>query len=353
MNNSNEAKAELVKYIFLDIVAFTHNRTIEDQCAVINALNEIVKDAIKSFDIPDDRYMYLPTGDGVCIGLFYWQDQIYDIQIKVALKILKSLREHNKRAYDASKEISLRIGINTNEDNMIIDINGRPNLAGAGINTAQRIMSACDPGNIFVSKSVFETLTQRRIYEGLFNHYKYRIKHGYKIDLYQYLGSHVGLNTDQPSQFRDIRNDEHYVQYVIQGEDIDMKKHGFKEVKDLNCESSKSILNTAELWSLNFAFIPFRSKGIYKVVFKLKKIQDNQNGVINITIIAGEVKRSNKHHLCMLPANEYTYLEEFFDYDGNSEIYIKVEPTNADAKIEGLILFDKVFCEKSSTDRRQ
>lgn len=352
MDYSHEARAELVKYIFLDIVSFTHKRTIEDQCSVIGKLNEIVKDALKSHDIPDDRYMYLPTGDGVCIGLFYWQDQIYDIQIKIALKILKSLHEYNKKAYDVSKEIRLRIGINTNEDNRIIDINARPNLAGAGINMAQRIMSVCEPNNIFVSKYVFEMLTQRRIYEGLFRHYKYDIKHGYKIDVYQYLGSHIGFNTDEPAQFRNVRDDEHYVQYVIQGENIDMKKYGFKEVKDSSCESGKSILNISEDWGLDFKFIPFRSGGVYKAVLRLKKIQDIQSGILNLNIYSGEVHRLIQYNLFMLPVNEYTYLKESFDYDGKAEVSLKIEPGNSDAKIEGLILFDKVVCQKSTDDRR-
>ena len=62
------------------------------------------------------------------------------------------------------RKFDVRIGVNENVDNLIFDINDRANLTGAGINYARRIMDYADGGNILISQTVYERLSQREKY---------------------------------------------------------------------------------------------------------------------------------------------------------------------------------------------
>src|SRR5438876_10940737 len=105
--------------------------------------------------------LFIPTGDGLCIALINTEGRYrYDIHMLVALNILESLEDYNRSQPDEMRRFHVRIGINSNEDNLINDINARPNLAGAGISLASRIMDKADGSQILVGESVFERLQQ-------------------------------------------------------------------------------------------------------------------------------------------------------------------------------------------------
>ena len=70
----NEAKVAMIRYIFLDVVGFTLNRTVEAQTQIIATLNRVVREASDSIcagiEASSSRQLiYLPSGDGVCICL--------------------------------------------------------------------------------------------------------------------------------------------------------------------------------------------------------------------------------------------------------------------------------------------
>jgi hypothetical protein len=54
------------KYVFLDIVGFTRNRTVEAQADIVKQLNAIVIEAVKESGSPRDKFIFIPTGDGIC-----------------------------------------------------------------------------------------------------------------------------------------------------------------------------------------------------------------------------------------------------------------------------------------------
>ena len=60
-----EAKTALVKYIFLDVVNYSNERTVEAQTEIINTLNTIVKETLEPFNLNNENLIYLPTGDGI------------------------------------------------------------------------------------------------------------------------------------------------------------------------------------------------------------------------------------------------------------------------------------------------
>jgi len=186
------------KYIFLDIVKYS-TRSVEGQTAVIQSLNKIVEQVANEYKIDADHAIYIPTGDGMCIGLINVTNP-YDIHIRISLDILKLIKEYNKKEKDPMRKFDIRIGINENDDNLVIYINGKRNFAGSGINIAQRIMNCGDANTILVSSSVKDRLSARDAYLNKFKGYKVTIKHGEKITVYQFIDNSIRyLSVDTPS----------------------------------------------------------------------------------------------------------------------------------------------------------
>lgn len=189
----------LIKYVYLDVVKFTLNRSVETQTEIISSLNEIVKAAVAHV-VRDGSVIYIPIGDGICIALL--SDGVsYDSHIRVALEILRRIWVRNQKVSPQS-QFEVRIGINENVDNLITDINGNKNVAGAGVNNAQRIMSFADANQLLVSRTVYDVLNPRQRYMNQFRQYKAVGKHNIPLEVFQYKGPGVAaLNREIPSAF--------------------------------------------------------------------------------------------------------------------------------------------------------
>ena len=194
--------ASSAEYIFLDVVAYSE-RTIEAQAGIIQTLNSIVRQSVGKLRLSSEEVIYIPTGDGICIALLDVSDPP-DIQIKVALEILKRLHNYNKRTKDDELTFLVRVGINSNRDNVIIDINGRPNVSGDGINMCARIMNKADGGQILVGDSVFGNLRKRKEYVSAFRyHPAVEVKHGVLLNIYQFIREGIpSLDVSIPKAFR-------------------------------------------------------------------------------------------------------------------------------------------------------
>ncbi len=204
---SPEVATVPVKYIFLDIVNFTQNRSVEAQSDIIKSLNDIVKSTINENQIPKDNVIYLPTGDGICIALLYIE-QPYDIHVKVATEIIEKIEKHNNKYLDPMRQYKVRIGINSNIDNLIVDINDNKNISGAGVNLCQRIMSLADGNQILIGSTVYEMLKYREKYMHAFVRYETSVKHNERLVVYQFVKPNVpGLSIDIPSSFDAINSE--------------------------------------------------------------------------------------------------------------------------------------------------
>jgi predicted aspartyl protease len=193
-----------VECIFLDVVSYSTRRT-DSQTAIIKALNRIVKDSIRPYRLRPDQRIFIPTGDGMCVALLNVGDP-YDIQMQIALGILKGLEKHNSgRTAEDQLRFEVRIGINMNRDNVVIDINENPNVAGKGINDTSRIMGKADGGQILVGEAVFNNLKERGKYASAaaFRPYLADVKHGLLLKVYQFIGGdHSYLNVNIPGAFK-------------------------------------------------------------------------------------------------------------------------------------------------------
>jgi hypothetical protein len=197
----NKTRTIYTKHIFLDIIGYSFNRSVETQENIISELNRIVKKALNSFNVKNKSRILLPTGDGLCICLID-ANLDFDIHILLALKILEFLFIYNN-SVEESASFKVRIGINQNLDNLVIDVNGKKNIAGSGINMAQRIMDKSEDGIILVGEQVFQELRSRQRYLDAFRKYQTTIKHGETINLYQLFLSDIEyLNVEIPETFK-------------------------------------------------------------------------------------------------------------------------------------------------------
>ena len=193
---------ESVKYIFLDIVQFSHNRTVESQTKIINSLNQLVKKVLSQSNISVSDIIYLPTGDGLCICLIN-NEKPFDLTLNISINLLKELNEYNDSVSEEMEKYQVRIGINENVDNIVEDINQNRNVAGSGINMAQRIMNCADGNQILLGISSYEKICDRQVYYRMFSEFETVVKHGKRIKVYQYIERKCeGLNVDIPSKFK-------------------------------------------------------------------------------------------------------------------------------------------------------
>jgi TolB-like protein/class 3 adenylate cyclase len=137
---------EIGHVLFIDIVGYSKLR-INQQSDVVRELNAIVS-GTSQFREADaqGKLIRLPTGDGM--ALVFRTNPAAPAQC--ALEISQALKSH--------PNIQLRMGIHSGPVNEVADVNQRANIAGAGINIAQRVMDCGDAGHILISKHAAEDL---------------------------------------------------------------------------------------------------------------------------------------------------------------------------------------------------
>jgi class 3 adenylate cyclase len=195
------------KHVFLDVVDYS-KRTIEAQALIVTALNEIIQAALENLKISEPERVLIPAGDGLCIALLGPVEN-YDLHVRVALSILQRLNAHNEQASENDR-FKVRIGINQNTDNLVIDINGNPNVAGNGINLASRIMGLADGNQILVSQVVHAELYKRETYQGKLRELpSVKVKHGEPVQVSQYIQEDFsGLDCNLPTKWRSDSPDQ-------------------------------------------------------------------------------------------------------------------------------------------------
>src|SRR5207302_8093646 len=133
-----EIQLEIAHVLFIDIVGYS-KLSINDQRAAIDELNQVVR-ASEQFQNAEaaGRLIKIPTGDGM--ALFFYTSP--EAPAQCAIEISSALKEHPR--------LQLRMGVNSGPVSGVIDVNGHANLAGAGLNMAQRVMNCGDAGHILL-----------------------------------------------------------------------------------------------------------------------------------------------------------------------------------------------------------
>lgn len=183
-------RLEIAHVLFVDIVGYS-KLLIDEQRELQQDLNDIVRktDQVREAE-SEGKLVRLPTGDGMALVF----SNTPEAPVECALEISKALQSH--------PEIKLRMGIHSGAVNSIADINDRSNVAGAGINIAQRVMDCGDAGHILLSKHVAENLAQyRRWQPHLHDLGDCEVKHGVLVFLVNLYTEELG-NSAMPEKFK-------------------------------------------------------------------------------------------------------------------------------------------------------
>src|SRR6478735_8521891 len=182
-------RLEIAHVLFIDIVGYSKLRTTE-QSAHIETLRKIVRgtDQFRTAEA-EGKLLRLPTGDG---GALVFRN--LEAPVLCAVDIANALRDH--------PELRVRMGIHSGPVNEVTDLNEQANIAGAGINIAQRVMDCGDAGHILLSKRVADDLAQYPRWRSFLHDLgECEVKHGVRIDVVNFYGDGIG-NPQVPRRFQ-------------------------------------------------------------------------------------------------------------------------------------------------------
>src|SRR5262249_8801205 len=189
-DSESELQLEIVHVLFMDVVGYT-KLLLDEQRERLQALNEIVRNAaqFRASDA-DGMLVRIPTGDGMAL---IFRDNV-EAPLRCAVEISQAIKTH--------PEIHLRMGIHSGPVSEVRNVNERTNIAGAGIDIAQRVMDCGDAGHILLSKHVAEDLAPHpRWNRYLHDLGECEVKHGGRLDVVNLYTGEVG-NPQVPIKFR-------------------------------------------------------------------------------------------------------------------------------------------------------
>jgi TolB-like protein/Tfp pilus assembly protein PilF len=194
MSETNkQIELEIAHVLFIDIVGYS-KLSINQQRAVVDELNEVVR-ASGQFQKAEagGRLIKIPTGDGMAL-VFYTSPEA---PAQCAIEISRTLKEHAR--------LQLRMGVHSGPVSGVIDVTGKANVAGAGINMAQRVMDCGDAGHILLSKHVAEDLDEYEQWRPrLHDLGACEVKHGVRVGVVNLYADEVG-NPQLPKKFQALK----------------------------------------------------------------------------------------------------------------------------------------------------
>jgi class 3 adenylate cyclase len=188
-----EIELEIAHVLFIDIVGYS-KLLIDEQRDYLHTLKEVVRET-DSFRAAEaaGKLTRLPTGDGMALVFATTPDA----PVSCALQVSKALRSH--------PELRVRMGIHSGPVSGITDVNDRSNVAGAGINLAQRVMDCGDAGHILLSKHVADDLEHYRQWRSLLHDLgDCEVKHDVRVHVVNLYTDEFG-NPENPEKFRQAK----------------------------------------------------------------------------------------------------------------------------------------------------
>ncbi len=187
--------------LFIDLVGYS-KLLIEEQKERLRQLTEIVLATAQVCDATNEQLIRLPTGDGMALVFRNSAEE----PARCALQIAQALKSHS--------EVLVRVGIHSGPVSEVTDVSGRTNIAGAGINMAQRVMDCGDAGHILLSRHVAEDLEQYEFWQPLLHDLgPCEVKHGVRVELSNLYSNEVG-NPKLPSKLEAVRKHRSHVRWT-------------------------------------------------------------------------------------------------------------------------------------------
>jgi TolB-like protein/Tfp pilus assembly protein PilF len=198
MSNSVGAgvRLEIGHVLFMDLVGYS-KLLLDEQRELLQRLTEIVRstEQVRAAETADNL-IQLPAGDGMALVFF----NSPEAPVQCAIEIGKKLKQY--------PQIKLRMGIHSGPINEVRDVNDRANVAGAGINIAQRVMDCGDAGHILLSKRVAEDLAHSRKWRPYLHDLgECAVKHGVPIFIVNLYTDEIG-NAQLPEKFKQWQSEQ-------------------------------------------------------------------------------------------------------------------------------------------------
>src|SRR5947207_2462196 len=200
--STGDTRLEIGHVLFIDVVGYS-KLLVKQQSELLSELNEVVS-GTNEFQQADSagKLIRLPTGDGMAL-VFRTNTEA---PVECAMEITRALKSH--------PAIQLRMGIHSGPVNEVVDVNQRANIAGAGINMAQRVMDCGDAGHILLSRHVAEDLEQDDRWRPLLHDLgTCEVKHGVRVGVTNLYSDEVG-NPQLPKKFRTLKKHRSHVRWA-------------------------------------------------------------------------------------------------------------------------------------------
>src|ERR1700730_820083 len=191
--SSSDVKFEIGHVLFIDIVGYS-KLLITEQSERLETLKKILR-GTEQFRLveAEGKLLRLPTGDG---GALVFRTSP-EAPVLCALEISEELKNH--------PELRVRMGIHSGPVNKITDLNAQANIAGAGINIAQRVMDCGDAGHILLSKRVADDLEQYPQWRSQLHELgECEVKHGMHLGIVNLYNNETG-NPQVPKKFQVLK----------------------------------------------------------------------------------------------------------------------------------------------------
>jgi TolB-like protein/Tfp pilus assembly protein PilF len=179
--SGTSVRLQIGHVLFMDLVGYSR-LLLDEQRQYMEQLTEIVRGTEQARSAKEaGTLIRLPVGDGMALVFF----DSPEAPVRCAIEISEKLKEF--------PQLKLRMGIHSGPINEVRDVNDSANVAGAGINLAQRVMDCGDDRHILLSKRVAEDLGHSREW-GPYLHDlgEHAVKHGVPIFLVNFYGDGVG-----------------------------------------------------------------------------------------------------------------------------------------------------------------
>src|SRR6059058_1137341 len=190
--SDDNSRLEIGHVLFIDIVGYSKLLN-EEQKERLNQLIEIVLATTPVREATDEQLVRLPTGDGMALVFRRSAEE----PARCALEIAEALQKH--------PELPVRMGIHSGPVSEVTDVSGRTNIAGAGINMAQRVMDCGDAGHILLSQHVADDLVHSRQWASRLRDLgECEVKHGVRLHLVNLYAEPLG-NAAAPQKFQQTK----------------------------------------------------------------------------------------------------------------------------------------------------
>jgi TolB-like protein/class 3 adenylate cyclase/Flp pilus assembly protein TadD len=185
-----DLQLEIAHLLLIDVVGYS-KLLVNEQIEVLEKLNQIVR-STECFRAAEasDKLIRVPTGDGMALLFFRSPEE----PVRCALEVSKALQIHS--------QFEVRMGVHSGPVNRVTDVNDKTNIAGSGINVAQRVLDCGDAGHILLSAHIAEDLVHYRHWQPYLHDIgQCEVKHGRRLHLFNLYKDNLG-NRQVPEKLK-------------------------------------------------------------------------------------------------------------------------------------------------------